>query len=186
MKWFSLLTVGMMSLCALGSAKDTGCGINCSPAPKSKSISVQYTPKTNITLKAGQAIRLDQVVNIWKRGFAVSKDGTMIQIKKAGSYDMSFFLLLMTQAQPLPAIQGINPVPAGIPVNFEFSQNGRTNWKVLNQYTVTPNNIFTSPLFTFPVTCKGGYVRLVFVSGKGVYLPGGSTDVGMTIGLSAK
>jgi hypothetical protein len=172
MKWFSLLTVGLMSLCALGSAQDNSFKRNGSSSKVPHTLSLQYTPTTTVQLSVGQVIRLDQVISIWKAGFAVSADGTMVKIKKKGYYNYSLGLMLTSgDLLARPSV-----------VNVEFSKNpNKRNWTILAQYNVMPNSVFTATLPAFYVPCVG-HLRVRMNSiGSPVRLTANQADVFMTI-----
>ncbi len=175
MKLFSLLTVGLMSFCALGFTQNKAFKPNASHSRShTKSVSLQFVPTSDVPLTAGQSIPLDSIVSISPKYFSLSSDGTLIKIKKKGNYDTSYFLLLTNRV-------ALNPTP--VMVMLEFSKNGKSNWRVLSQQMVTPNVGFYSSVPEFTVA-NPGYLRLTIgtiSSTQPLVLAGNQPDVTMVV-----
>lgn len=172
MKWFSLLTVGLVSLCALTSAQDRA--IKSHPCTPTNNIFVDFTPTADVPLTVGQILPLGSVVTISEKEFALSSDGTMIKIKKEGSYSYDFFLNTFLGSRPLNT-----PLTN---ISIEFSTNGQNNWKVLNVLFFFPN--FASSTVELPLSLsEEGYIRLrvTQLSDPSMVLPAGSSDVRVSI-----
>lgn len=144
MKWFSFLTVGLISLCAMGFAK--------SSTSKSQFFEVTNLPAQNYYLTFGQPISWGTVNN--NTGpFSLSSDGSTITVSNAATYNCTF--------QYSPCVDNVPPTEIILLTGAKLmiSYDG-VNWTQL--YYEDPM-VNTTINYSFPITFKkAGYLQLIF------------------------
>ncbi len=151
MKWFSLLTVGMISLCSVGLAKShdkTDVQVKSSP----QYFETVNTPAQNYYLTFNAPISWGVVKNN-TGSFSLTSDGATIKVTKAGTYNCTF--------QYSPCVDNVPPdeIILLTGAKLMISYDG-VKWTQL--YYEDPM-VNTTINYSFPIKfSKPGYLQLIF------------------------
>jgi hypothetical protein len=153
MKWFSLLTVGIISLCSAGFAQSHESKAS-KPKPTPQYFETVNLPTANYFLTFNAPISWGSVKN--NTGvFSLTTDGSTIKVNQAGKYNCTFTYAPCLDKTLIPPDEVILLTGAKVMISYDA-----INWTRL--YYEDPM-VNTTINYSFPIQfTKAGYLQLIF------------------------